>query len=99
MADPLLSLIDACAGFPGAQVLHGVSLKLEPGARLGLHGANGSGKTTLLRCLVGLHALDSGSLQLSGKTISSAADVENCGKKWASFCKTPRTCCFAQHSR
>ncbi|KAA9085515.1 ABC transporter ATP-binding protein [Microbacterium radiodurans] len=38
----------------GAQVLHGVSLKLAPGDALGLVGESGAGKTSVLRLLLGL---------------------------------------------
>ena len=76
MADPILSLTNASAGYPGRQVLHDLSLHLLPGARLGLHGANGSGKTTLLRCLVGLHQLDQGSLKLGEQEIKRKNEIK-----------------------
>ena len=39
------------------QVLHDVSLEIEPGVIYGLIGRNGAGKTTLLRCMAGLEKL------------------------------------------
>ena len=50
----------------GAQVvLGGVSLAVNPGARLGIVGPNGIGKSTLLRVLAGLEAPDGGSVRRS----------------------------------
>lgn len=48
-----------------------VSFELRRGEKAGLIGGNGTGKTTLLRCLLGLEAVDSGSVSVpSGETIS-----------------------------
>jgi ATPase subunit of ABC transporter with duplicated ATPase domains len=50
----------------GAQVvLGGVSLTVNPGARLGVVGPNGIGKSTLLRVLAGIEAPDAGSVTRS----------------------------------
>lgn len=46
--------------------LHGASLVVEAGERLGLIGPSGSGKTTLVRCGLGLVRADSGTVQLLG---------------------------------
>jgi ATPase subunit of ABC transporter with duplicated ATPase domains len=47
----------------GAQVvLGGVSVTVNPGARLGVVGPNGIGKSTLLRVLAGIEAPDAGSV-------------------------------------
>lgn len=49
----VVALEDATLGFPGVPLLHGVTLAVRRGDRVGIVGANGSGKTTLLRTLVG----------------------------------------------
>ena len=50
----------------GAQVvLGGVSVTVNPGARLGIVGPNGIGKSTLLRVLAGIEAPDAGSVSRS----------------------------------
>lgn len=47
----------------------GVSLALEPGARLGLVGPSGSGKSTLAQVMAMLLAPDSGSLTIDGDRV------------------------------
>jgi ATP-binding cassette subfamily F protein 3 len=51
--DPLLTLDEASAGYPGRPVLENLQLSLRPGARLGLLGPNGAGKSTLIKVLAG----------------------------------------------
>jgi len=48
--------------FGSRQVLDGLDLDVEPGARLGLIGPNGGGKSTLLRILAGSETPDAGEL-------------------------------------
>ncbi len=57
-------------------VLDGVSLSLEPRARVAIVGANGSGKSTLLRALLGLDAISSGEVRLGGTSVGALARVE-----------------------
>jgi ABC-type polysaccharide/polyol phosphate transport system ATPase subunit len=47
--------------------LKGVSFDVAPGEFFGIVGRNGSGKSTLLKCLGGIYALDSGSIQVAGR--------------------------------
>ena len=49
-----------------ADVLRGVSLRVESGEMVGIVGPSGSWKSTLLYCLSGLEAADSGSIQMMG---------------------------------
>jgi ABC-2 type transport system ATP-binding protein len=54
------------SGYGGVDVLSGIDLVVESGARLVLLGPNGAGKTTLLRCLLGLLRPVGGSVRLWG---------------------------------
>ncbi|MCO5090593.1 ABC transporter ATP-binding protein [Bosea sp. (in: a-proteobacteria)] len=54
-----------------------ISLKLEPGVRLGVFGHNGAGKTTLLRCLVGAHAPASGEVEFDGRPVEAGHVATN----------------------
>lgn len=47
-------------------VLNGLSLAIEPGERVALHGPNGSGKTTLLRCVLGTVTPTTGTVTVGG---------------------------------
>ena len=54
------------------EILHGVSIRIEVGALVGLLGPSGSGKTTLLRSIVGVQRLKSGSVTVLGHAAGSA---------------------------
>jgi len=52
LAPPMLELDDANLGYgAGAQILSGVSLRLDPEDRVAIVGANGQGKTTLVKSI------------------------------------------------
>jgi iron complex transport system ATP-binding protein len=55
----------------GADVLHDVSVRITPGAIVGLIGPNGSGKTTLLRLLSGTQTPTRGTVSIDGAPLSS----------------------------
>jgi branched-chain amino acid transport system ATP-binding protein len=50
----LLQVTDLHAGYGQAEVLHGISLAVEPGEVVVILGANGAGKTTTMRAVAGL---------------------------------------------
>lgn len=50
----LLSAAHVCVRFGETEVLHEVSLKVDPGEIVTIVGPNGSGKSTLLRALLGI---------------------------------------------
>ena len=53
MSPMLIHLEDAEMGYDGKPILSAESLRIAPGARVGVLGANGAGKTTLMRTLAG----------------------------------------------
>ena len=57
---------NVCKSFGWQEVLHGISLDVEPRERVVLLGRSGSGKSTFLRCLNGLERVDSGRLNVLG---------------------------------
>jgi len=50
----LLEVTGLRAGYGRNEVLHGVDLRVPPGAAVALLGSNGAGKTTLLKTIAGL---------------------------------------------
>jgi len=57
-------------------LLEDVSFTLAVGDMLCLLGPNGSGKTTLLRCLLGIHRLTAGSIQVGGRSLTALTAKE-----------------------
>ena len=53
MSPMLVQVESATLGYPDAPILSVDSLRVGPGARIGVLGANGAGKTTLMRTLAG----------------------------------------------
>ncbi|QYJ04131.1 sugar ABC transporter ATP-binding protein [Nocardioides panacisoli] len=56
--------------FVGNTVLADVDLDLHRGEVHGLVGENGAGKSTLMKIVAGVHAADSGSVELDGRPVS-----------------------------
>ena len=67
----MLEIDNLSAGYGPLTALTDITLKLKPGARLGIFGHNGAGKTTLLRCIVGAHAPAAGRLACDGREIET----------------------------
>jgi ribose transport system ATP-binding protein len=66
-----LEVVDLRKSFGSNRVLHGISLRVEPGELVGLMGPNGAGKSTLVKILDGVYSPDSGEIRLFGKPVRS----------------------------
>lgn len=58
---------------PGAEVLTGLDLTLQPGDRVSLVGLSGAGKTTLAALLCGLEEPSLGTVEINGMEVRSAS--------------------------
>lgn len=67
--------------FGANRVLDGVSLSIARGEVVALMGANGAGKSTLVKILAGVHAPDSGAIEIAGQArrIGSPAEARAAG--------------------
>jgi len=72
----MLTVTDVRAGYGGVEVLHGASVIVPQGERLGLFGPNGHGKTTLLRTISGLVRTRGGTIEFDGERISGMSPRE-----------------------
>ena len=68
-SQPLLKMTNVSKPFPGVRALADVNLDLYPGEVLALLGENGAGKSTLIKILGGVHAPDTGSIEIDGQKI------------------------------
>ncbi|WP_052878100.1 metal ABC transporter ATP-binding protein [Chromobacterium subtsugae] len=62
-----VSLAGVSVGYGQRQVLADVSLEIGQGLFIGVLGPNGAGKTTLMRTMLGLQAVDRGSVRVLGQ--------------------------------
>lgn len=67
----VLDIQGVYTAYDKADVLEGVSLKIEPGRITCLLGSNGSGKTTLIRSILGLTPPRAGRIIFEGRDITS----------------------------
>jgi ATP-binding cassette, subfamily C, bacterial len=72
--DDRIEVADVCYAYqPGRDVLHGVSLTVQPGERLALVGPSGAGKSTLGRLLAGIDRPRTGAVTVGGVSIADLA--------------------------
>jgi len=83
MTETLLEVDDLVVAYPrkglragATEILHRVSLAIEPGRTMGLVGESGSGKTTLGRAILGLAPVTGGSIRFQGRDIAHASRRE-----------------------
>jgi ABC-2 type transport system ATP-binding protein len=74
-----VEVADVVKSFGRLRALDGVTLRVRAGEVYGLLGPNGSGKTTLIRALVGLVAIDSGSVSVLGRRMPELAVLSRVG--------------------
>lgn len=68
----LLALTDLVTGYGRVPVVHGVTVRVEPGEVVAVLGPNGAGKTTLLRAVAGHLPVTSGRVELDGVDVTRA---------------------------
>jgi ABC-type branched-subunit amino acid transport system ATPase component len=66
----LLEVQSIVSGYGGMEILHGVSIKIEPGQIVSIIGPNGAGKSTLLKTVFGLLAPKAGHVFFDGREIT-----------------------------
>lgn len=72
----MIELKKVCAGYGSREVLHEISLNLEPGKITVLVGPNGCGKSTLLKTLVRLVDCKSGEILIDEKPLNAWKTTE-----------------------
>jgi ABC-type lipoprotein export system ATPase subunit len=78
----MLELTNVCKHYPGDdkyEVLHNISLYVEPGQTLSIAGPSGSGKSTLLNLIGGLDRPTSGTISLDNQNLAMFSDNELAG--------------------
>lgn len=72
----ILEMKGISKAFPGVQALENVDLVVYGGEIHGLVGKNGAGKSTLMAILMGIHQMDSGTLEINGHRFTSMTPHE-----------------------
>ncbi len=72
----MLEFRGVCAGYGGAEVLHGLDLRVAPGQITAIGGVNGCGKSTLLKVAAGLLKSTRGQVLLDGAPLDSFSPQE-----------------------
>ena len=67
----VLELHSVVGGYGDTEILHGVSLRVEPAEIVVIIGPNGAGKSTAMKAVFGLLKLTEGQVFLSGKEITN----------------------------
>jgi len=67
----VLELDEVVGGYGETQILHGVSLRVDPGEIVAIIGPNGAGKSTAMKAVFGLLRLSSGNVRLAGEDITN----------------------------
>jgi branched-chain amino acid transport system ATP-binding protein len=70
---PLVRVEEVHTYYGKSHILHGVSLKIDPGEVVGLLGRNGVGKSTTLKTIMGLVQPSRGAVLFDGAAITGVA--------------------------
>jgi glutamate transport system ATP-binding protein len=68
-AGPMVDMRSVVKSFGSLRVLNDVSMRVDRGQVVVIIGPSGSGKSTLLRCINRLEAVDSGEIQVDGRSL------------------------------
>src|SRR5580704_14687334 len=80
----------ASKAFNDSKVLDDVSLSAETGQIVSIFGPSGTGKTVLLRLVAGVEDLDSGTIRLQGRDVTSAPpEARGIGMAFQNFALFP----------
>ena len=72
----MITIKNLCGGYGGKEILHQVSLNLDPGKITALIGPNGCGKSTLLKTLVGINSFTAGEICINDRNIKELKTTE-----------------------
>ena len=67
---PVLEASEIYAGYGETEILHGVSMHLDPGELVAIIGPNGAGKSTLVKTIIGLLKPTRGAISFEGQDIT-----------------------------
>ena len=81
MITPVLALNNLMAGYGQTEILHDLSIFVNPNEIVAVIGPNGAGKSTAIKSILGLLNISSGSVELNAENITntSAAKVVELG--------------------
>ncbi len=68
----MLDIENLHVAYGPVEVLHGISMRVEPGSIVGVLGANGSGKTTLFKAIAGLVRVTQGHVRINADDLTNA---------------------------
>ncbi len=76
LGNRVVELIDVGMELGGRRLFSGLSLRIQPGARIGIVGRNGAGKTTLLKVIQGHLAPTTGTVIMGDQTVFNYVDQQ-----------------------
>jgi len=68
----MLAISDLHVAYGQSEVLHGLSISVQPSEIVAIMGRNGMGKTTLMKSLMGIVPTKSGSVTMDGVEIAGS---------------------------